>query len=296
MRRERGLVHWFAAVARRRAVRQRAAALAIILPLGTIAAAAAWVGDLTAGAAYDGNLSRAEPEQDQVADALVLFGGAAGQALPIGRDGRFTWLLTLDGEWFDDVAGLRRVTPGASLAFRRKLRLGQDAPYLLCSASGLRDEFDSDGRTGWRTELALAAGRSLPALSVEGGVRWEHRDAHADPFDQEAWTGEVSVDWALPAVSLHAGYALRLGDVTSSARPDPRFRDAASAREPDPVFGADFVSYRLDATAHAAEIGIRRDLPHAAAVDLTYRFERTLAEAGFRYDAQRLTGSYRIRF
>ena len=258
------------------------------------AASAAWWGEVETGILHDTNLSRST--EDQAEDGLLWLTAGVGQMIALGRDGALTWRGTAAADLPADVAALRRFAPGLSLSYRHKLRLGQDAPFVAAGILARYDDYESELREGWTLGASLRAGRRWPAVLLEGEIGWEQRRAEADPFDQQAWTGAVRADWSLPWFALHGGYEARLGDVTSTAFPDPEILAASTARTADPAFGAGRVSYRLDASAHAVEVGLRRDLPHRTAVDLTYRFERTFADADLTYDDQRLSGSFRVRF
>ena len=270
-----------------------AAILAAALHLSP-AAQASWWGEVETGVLHDTNLSRSS--DDRAEDGLLWLGGAVGQGIPIGRDGQFTWKGSVAAELPADFDALRRFAPGLSLSYRHKLRLGQDAPFVGAGVFARYDAFESDLREGWSAGASVRAGRHWPGLLLEGEIGWERRSAEADPFDQEAWTGAVRADWPLPWFAFHAGYEGRWGDVSSTAFPDPELLAAATARVVDPAFGPGRVTYRLDASAHALEVGLRRELPHAMAIDLIYRFERTFADPDIIYDDQRLSGSYRIRF
>jgi len=266
-------------------------AVSLLLPLST---RASWWSEIETGLLHDSNLSRSS--EDQAADAFLGISAAVGQGIPIGRDGTLSWKGSAVADLPDDVEALRRFAPGVSVSYRHKLRLGNDAPFVGLGIFTRHDAYESELREGWSYGASLRAGRRWPALLLEGEIDWERRDAAADPFDQKAFTGAVRADWPLRWFTLHGGYEGRWGDVTSTAFPTPEILAAATARIPDPAFGPGRVSYRLDASAHALEVGLRRELPHATALALTYRFERTFADGDVTYDDQRLSGSYRIRF
>jgi hypothetical protein len=227
---------------------------------------------------------------------MLWLTAGIGQVTPVGRDGALTWEGTALADLPADIFALRRFAPGLLLGYRHRLRLGQDAPYVGAGLLARYDAYESDLREGWIFAARLRAGRRWTALQLEGELGWERRAAEADAFDQGAWTAAVRADWPLPWFALHGAYEGRWGDVTSTAFPDPEILAASTARVPDPAFGAGRVSYRLDASAHAIAVGLRRDLPHHTAIDLTYRFERTFADADLTYDDQRLSASYRVRF
>jgi hypothetical protein len=272
----------------------RGAALLTVTLMLAPSSRASWWGEIETGVLHDTNLSRSE--DDRAEDGILRLDGAVGQAIPIGRDGAFIWKGSIAADLPADLEALRRFAPALSLSYRRKVRLGQDAPFVGAAIFARRDDYESELRDGWGMGVSVRAGRRWPAVLLEGEIGWERRTADADPFDQEAWSGALRADWPLPWFALHGGYEFRWGDVTSTAFPDPEILAAATARAPDPAFGPGRVAYRLDASAHALEVGLRRDLPHAMAVDLSYRFERTFADDQITYDDQRLSGSYRIRF
>jgi hypothetical protein len=274
--------------------RQRLAPLVLAILAVAPAAPASWWGEIETGVLHDTNLSRST--EDQAEDGVLWLTVGVGQMTPIGRDGTFTWKATALADLPADVTALRRFAPGLSLSYRHRLRLGQDAPYVGAGLLARYDDYESALRDGWIAGATLRAGRRWPAVLLEGEAGWERRAAEADPFDQGAWTWAVRADWLLPWFALHGAYEGRWGDVTSTAFPNPEILAASTARVVDPAFGAGRVSYRLDATAHAAEAGLRRDLPRGMAIDLTYRFERTLAEADLTYDDHRVSASYRVRF
>ena len=216
----------------------------LLLPILTILgvglaspAAAAWIADVETGVVYEDNLSFASMDRD-IKGAAALLTSASGGAAAYLTD-RHSVSLTGDvvGDLHERYSGLDHIALGVTAAFRSKLGLGADAPWVRVAASGGRLQYRVDVRDGWYYRVAAGIGKRFgPRWELRADYAFDGRTADherpvtprlpADVFDQQAHTFSARADFqATPALLVFGGYACRLGDVAShdpAERPDLR--------------------------------------------------------------------------
>jgi hypothetical protein len=239
---------------------------------------AAVVADFQAGTAYDDNLNRAQ--SDGRSDTALVFTGSAGARVQIGANGSVTFNGTLEGQSFDEIDGLNRISPGAAVSLRVKTRVGARVPwYQVILASAFQD-FKDSAREGQFYQGRIRGGWFIgdrAGFTAEGA--YSIRNASLAVFDQNAVSFSLGADlpvgeWGV----IFGGYQVRRGDVVSSTPPDPEVLAEAKERAPDPVFGPSSVAYRLEATSHDLHVGINAALGRHLSAELI--LERLLALAG----------------
>jgi len=275
----------------------------ILLPCMLLLASASparggFVSEIRTGSAWSDNLNLASKGSEARADAAFGFAGIAGERFQIGTNGGLTLSGSLESRTFRDLDGLDTLAPGASVAYRRKVRLGARVPWVQVSASAVHEGVRDDARRGWLYEGAFRYGwfaGSSSGFTVEGA--YSARDAASTVFDQNAGRVSFRYDAAMCEwLAIYAVYAARRGDVTSSTLPDPAFLAASKSVVDDPVFGSGFRAYRLDATSHDLRIGLNGALGRHASLELV--LDRLLARAsgGIDYTAGSVAVTFLYRF
>jgi len=264
----------------------------------TSPANASWVGELQTGVTGDDNVNRARRGVDARSDGAATFSGFAGGRLQLSTNGSLTILGTLGAAAFDRFDGLDHVTPGGSIAYTVKTRMGAGAPWIQVGASAARDDLRDAARDGWLYQGRVRGGWQAGAavnLTAEGS--WSRRTADADAFEQRSTALSLRAD-AAPwrRIALHGSYEIRRGDVTSSSPKDPEARAAAKTLLPDAVFGPGFVAYRLEATSHDLKVGLNVAAGRHASFDVSVERILALATAGLDYTIDRAQGIFLYRF
>ena len=266
-----------------------------ILWLGLASPAAAWIADVETGVVYEDNLSFASMDRD-IKGAAALVTSASGGAAAYLTDRH---VVSLTGDLFGDLhesyGGLDHVALGVTAAFRAKLGLGADAPWVRVAASGGRLQYRDDVRDGWYYRVTAGIGKRFgPRWELRADYTFDGRTADherpvaktipADVFDQQAHTFSARADFqATPILLVFGAYACRLGDVASSTQRNAQIFAASSAVVADPAFGPNVFAYRIDATTHILSAGVSVALGARWSLNVSYVHQIGLGDGGIDY-------------
>jgi len=253
---------------------------------------------MQAGVAFDDNLNRAERSPDRRSDTALGFAGSAGSRLQIGANGSVTFSGTFESLSFDDLEGLNRISPGASVSFRVKTRVGARVPWFQVAVASAFQDFRDDARRGQfyqgRIRYGWFAGDNA-SFTVEGA--YSIRNASLAVFDQNAESLSFRAEWPLGGWgALFGVYQIRRGDVASSSPPNPEVLAQAKERAPDPVFGPASIAYRLEATSHDLQAGINSAIGRHASAEVVLERLVALAAGGIDYGVSQVRASFLYRF
>lgn len=267
------------------------ALLAALLPA---LAHAQWSPQLEGGITHQTNFSRAQLEQDRIADTAITLGGSAERALPfaadlnIGADARLAQYIHSEGASF--------ASAGVSGAWRRKLGLGLNAPWLAARAGAALENARERVRDATRSNASLVAGRRFDErLELAAGFAYDRRVQRDDlavvpgyggkPFSLQGRTLFGRAGYALGEQwALLGSAAVRKGDVESSSRRNFTIFSASNAIANDPALGPDFIAYRLSgARTVTLSAGLSWQLGRYAALEGNASRDDTAAGEGLDY-------------
>jgi len=266
----------------------------LLLGLGD-PAGAAWIADVETGVVYEDNLSFASKDRDIKGAAAFATTAAGGFAAYLTDRHVVSLTGDLVGDLYERYSGLDHVALGVTAAFRSKLGLGAEAPWVRVAASGGRLQYREDVRDGWYYRVTAGVGKRFGARwALRADYAFDGRTADheravtarlpADVFDQQAHTVSVRADFQATAIlAVFAGYAARFGDVASSTRRNPEIFAASDAVVADPAFGSDVFAYRLEATTHILAAGLSFALGARWSLNVGYEHQIGLAEGGLDY-------------
>ena len=272
--------------------------LVFIVLLSARPAEASWVVDMDAAIVHDDNLTNAQEVFDVVGDWALTVSAAAGYRLQLDGYSSLTIRARIDGEKYFDVSGLDNLFLGLEAAYRRKLGLGYDAPWIGVAASTGHFSFDRDDRDGWRHRVAISAGKRFGRrLDLWTEVAYERRTTdHIRPvfpgysgavFNLNDLAVQINARYALTRrLSIGAGYEFRRGDVVSTLlvfQPSKSIYEVTSAVAEDPAFGEEAYSYRLMGTAHTVGARLSAAITDSIGAALEYRRVMTLARGDNHY-------------
>jgi hypothetical protein len=248
----------------------------------------------------DDNLSRAVADTDIVADTalnLAVSGGVRfalddGEAVILTGDLR-TWQ-------FRQFHGLNSAALGGSASWRRKFGVGPFVPWTSVSASFSREWYEESIRNGLRGNLVLRAGQRMSeSLELSGGGGFDRYLADdvvpvqipgvamsGDAFSVTGSSLFARADYAIDERWLaFAGVTARRGDVTASTRRDPEILSYSTAVTRDPVFGSDYVAYRISATTWTFTAGVSLAMNGHSSLNLaaTRAFTYATGDIDYRY-------------
>jgi hypothetical protein len=266
-------------------------------------AAAGWIADVETGIVYEDNLPFASKGRD-IKGAVALVTSASGGAAAYPTD-RHTVSLTADlfGDLHESYSGLDHVALGATAAFRAKLGLGADAPWVRVAASGGRLQYREDVRDGWYYRVTAGIGKRFgPRWELRADYTFDGRTADheravadaipADVFDQQAHMFSARADFqATPILLLFGSYACRIGDVASTTQRNPQIFAASSAVVADPAFGSNTFAYKIDATTHILSAGVSVALGARWSFNVSYAHQIGLGDGGIDYHNNIVSGT-----
>jgi hypothetical protein len=134
--------------------------------------ACAWLADVEVGAFHDDNLTRAQAPADRRADRALAARASLGQVFVLSGYDAVSASGDVAGEAYARYPGLGFASIGGSVGYRRKLRLGIDAPYVGASARRARPT-PTIART-CATERSSCCGSSSAGDSTRAPrLRWD---------------------------------------------------------------------------------------------------------------------------
>lgn len=254
----------------------------------------------------DNNVSRSPPGADVVGDSGLSAEGSLGSAYPIGEHGTLSLSARLRTTQFQRYHGLDVVALGGALSYSTKFGLGPYAPRASVNGFLAAESYGNSVRNGRRSRLSLELGRRLSAQwDVSGGFALDRFDASnvqparprisRDAFSIQGRSLFARAEYAWSERWLgYVGVSARRGDVVSSSRPDAEIFEYSSAAVADPVFGPEYVAYKLAGRTRGANFGASLALsPHASlnfgltreitSTDGEIQYRSTLANALFLY-------------
>jgi hypothetical protein len=266
-------------------------------------ATASWIADVETGVVYEDNLSFASMDRD-IKGAAALVTSASGGASAYLTDRH---VISVTGDLFGDLhesySGLDHVALGVTAAFRAKLGLGADAPWIRVAASGGWLQYRDDVRDGWYYRVTAGIGKRFgPRWELRADYTFDGRTAEheralaptipADVFDQQGHTFSARADFqATPILLVWGAYACRLGDVASTTQRNPQIFAASSAIVADPAFGSNTFAYKIDATTHILSAGVSVALGARWSLNVTYVHQIGLGDGGIDYHNNIVSGT-----
>lgn len=233
---------------------------------------------------YDSNLGRSGAATDIEEDMITALSAGAGYMKTLGGNSQLLISAYLAHENFAEFKDLNNVAVNADIVYTIQPSKGYTSPWYQASAGVTAFKFNkSQIRDGYIVSAGLGMGkRFTDRIQVRADYNYRHRRSDARVFDnaRHDLKGQVIYSWRR-GLSLFAAYDLQIGDVVSTATPNPAIIAAAETMAPDDVFtpigGPGCMNrrcaYRLDAVAHIFELGLEKIINNYASVDLsTSRF------------------------
>jgi hypothetical protein len=273
----------------------RATLLAGLLALasceGADARAADWGFDVTAGAAYDDNLSNGFDEADRNGAGSLTLDLDASLYQQLGSATGLTVAAIAEGAVFDRYSGLNHLGLGGRVQLRHKLGLGAQAPWVALTARALHQDYNYTYQSGWELDAGVSVGKQLgERWTVQGSVKYD--DFTADnlqpqvrpgystaAYDTSGWNVTARVSFLLtPADVLVAAYTFRDGTITAVTAPNYGILESSDAVARDPVFGPRRIAYRLEAKTDTVSLVWSHAFGPRASLNLTYRYQVSVSD------------------
>ena len=279
-------------------------ALGAVLAGRPVDAGADGVFSAEAAVLHDSNLPRAVSQSDIVGDTALNVSLTAGQVFAPGDRDAFTLSGDLRASQFDRFHGMNSFALGGTGAWARKFGLGPFVPWSKVSASLAAERYGESIRDGVRSNVTLRAGQRVSgALELSGGGSFERYKADevvqvvpglsGDAFSLLGRSVFARADYSPDERwTVTAAASLRWGDVTASTRRDPEIFAYSSAVTPDPVFGPDYIAYKLTGTKTWDFLaGLSRALGEYSSLNFAVARAITYAAAELEYRSTRINAS-----
>lgn len=240
-------------------------------------------GDLTV--TVDDNQSRAERTRDQVEDTSASARLAASYTPQTGHNSMVLLSLFAEGEQFQEVDKLNRLSFGGKAAWRWQPHSGFLAPLVEWNVSAQDHNIRTDQRDSTEINSQLFVTRRITdRLTLSLGGEYRLFDARSEVFDLEDVRGFFNIDYLFgKGNALYLTYSYLDGEVFSSAQRQfcngafatdiLSLINASSAIEGDDAYNStfcgDWVAYRLDATTQTVQGGLNVPLGKSASFDLS---------------------------
>jgi hypothetical protein len=267
-------------------------------------AEASWFGNLALALSYDDNLNRAALSDDERSDSFVDAELAWVHPFDLRQHGVLDAGVGLSARLHDRFDDLNVVAVDLGLAYHRRFGLGPQAPWLGAHVEyeylSVNDEWREGNRRslglsmgrGWGEAWQLRAGIGYSRLAPDNVVR-DEGNAPYNVFHLSKYTANIDLEYALNnGWLLLSGIDYLDGQINSSTTDPDLFEGDPPPWVDDPVFGPDFRTYRLDATALGYSLGVSIPIGHRASFNVLGRFTSVNADDDISYGATRWQFSY----
>jgi hypothetical protein len=283
-----------------------------VLVLATSTAQAGFVIDGEAALVYDSNVSRAERERDILKDESLFGSVSVGWRAQPGNTTAISLRGFMEGEAYNEITTLGRVTAGGQAVLRWQPVLGFMQPVYQFSATAQLDDYNVDQRDSMvYTAQAFASQRVNDRIMSSYGLEGVLRRSDGTVFDTRNGRAFLSLDFMLNKTwSAYGTYSYLYGNTFSSAQIS--FCDgspagdifpliqASEAIEKDEAFNSKFcgnwVAYRLDASTHALTLGLNKAFNHSLSADISVQGVDVRAEGDNNYERMLVRAGLLARF
>jgi hypothetical protein len=256
--------------------------------------------DLRGAWSYDNNISNTEPEKFREEDMVFEFDATAGYRQELNDYSGIVAKVGIETDAHKNFGDLNSLTLMGSLAYVFQPIRSFSAPWFAVSTEMRRRQHaDSDIRDGTIATLAFTTGTQVTDR-ISAQARFELLDRDADQgraFEMGQRIISTAIDFrATDRITIYTKYAYLDGDLVTTAPRNPKFRSAFRAVDPDPVFGAGRLAWRLDGRAHSFHLGGKYALAERTALDVGLRYSHAHAENDNQWNTWRLGASVLHRF
>lgn len=255
--------------------------------------------DGEASVGYDSNLTRAQYKRDILDDGMASGSLAAVWNHEFGMMSAATLRTFIDGEAYESVDTINRVSLGVQGIYRWQRALGFTAPFYQVSITSQHDDNASNLRDANRyTAQAFMTRRFTDELRASVGVETSTQQSRGRVFDVTQARLFVNGDLQInDAWAVYGTYSLIGGDTVSSAQQQfcngtlagdtYEIIKAAHAIETDVALNdatcGSWLAYRLPALTHVFVLGVNRGFGHNLSFDMSAQQVEVFADSDITY-------------
>lgn len=263
-----------------------------------------WFADLAVSASHDDNINRAALSDDERSDTFLDAELAWVHPFDLREYGVLDAGLGVSARLHDRFDDLNQTGLDAGLAYHHRFGLGPQAPWLGAHVEyqylSVVDELRQGNRQslgvsmgrGWGEAWQFRTGLAYSRYSPDNVVRDEGNAAY-NVFRLTEYKLDADIEYAFTnGWLLLGGLDYTDGHINSSTTDSNLFASDPPPWVDDPVFGPDFRTYRLEATALGFRLGLSLPLGDRASINLLTRFTDVDANNDISYGATRWQFSY----
>ncbi|MBT7951634.1 MAG: hypothetical protein HN764_08425 [Gammaproteobacteria bacterium] len=232
---------------------------------------------------YEDNLSRTSKGSEVEEDMVTALSAGGGYVKKLDDKSQLMFSAYLAHEHFAEFTDLNNVAVNTSMIYTIQPNKGYTQPWYEISLNLTKLKFNkSNIRDSFILNTQASAGkRFTDRLTARLAYSYERRYSDGDVFDTENHELDSGIIYSYsPRIALFANYRLSLGEVVSTARPNPIIIAASESVAPDDVFTSGTgpgcanrrCAYRIDALSHHFEVGMEFNLSQTVSLDLSGRY------------------------
>lgn len=232
---------------------------------------------------YEDNLSRTSNDPEIEEDMITLISAGGGYVKKLDDKSQLVVSAYLAHEHFAEFSDLNNIAVNTSTSYMIQPSKGYTQPWYELSFNLTKLKFNkSNIRDSFILNAQLSAGkRFTDRLAARLAYSFERRYSDGEVFDTENHDLNSGIIYSYsPRIALFANYRVSLGEVVSTARPNPIIIAASESVAPDDVFTPGTgpgcanrrCAYRIDALIHHFESGMEFNLSQTVSLDLSGRY------------------------
>jgi hypothetical protein len=232
---------------------------------------------------YEDNLSRTSKSPETEEDMITALSAGGGYVKKLDDKSQLLFSAYLAHERFSEFRDLNNLAVNTSVIYTIQPNKGYTQPWYELSLNLTKLKFNkSNIRDSFILNTQASAGKRFTDRLVGKFVyNFERRYSEGEVFDTDNHELDSGIIYSYSReISLFANYRLSVGEVVSTAIPNPTIIAASKSVAPDDVFVAGTgpgcsnrrCAYRIDALSHHFETGMEISLTQAISLGLSGRY------------------------
>ena len=252
----------------------------------------------------DDNISAAEEKENIIKDQAARLDAQLTMNYDISFNKSLAITAKTAYEHYNNTDKLSRNEFGLRATYSWQNNFSYNSPWYQVFADLSYWDVGADQRDSHILTLqAMTSARLSTKISAMVGIEHKYRDADHPVFDLRQNRFFINLDYSIwDSLFVYTGYSLIHGDTVSTVQ--GKYCNGLIATDVYPLltvaedivwdeafseaYCGTWLSYRLKALTHTADIGMNYGFDHSSALDLSWRFIEVEAEGNNRYSRQQL--------
>jgi hypothetical protein len=234
---------------------------------------------VSAGYAYDDNVTRASDSQDIKSDKIYSFSASKATTISISKLTQLKLSGFIDTEQFRIYSGLGHISGGGEGEFMYRISGSFGAPTFGIFARFTDDAYESTLRSGTRTSEGITLRQPLTdRINLFAAVSNNDRETNSAVFNTKDVSTRANLDYAISmGQTLYLTGELRKGDIVGSGQPTSLATwDTSIVAHLDDVFtAAPYYDYRMKGRTSLLTLGYNYSLGTKDSMDISWRGVRS---------------------